>query len=402
MKWPLGYLKVVAMRLRCVLRTSTIKHTHDWLEKHTVWLFLAGLTLTGVSQVRMWTKDRQRQARWQPEATSYLEEDSWQPEVSILLPAWNEDNNIDACLRALLSLRYPHKQIVVCAGGTDSTLAHAQAYTDQGVIVLAQHPGEGKQRALRRCYQNATGEVIYLTDADCIVDDLAFESVIAPVIAGEAASTGTWRPLDRQTDDPFVQYQWAHHAHRELWMSVSAPALDGRNAAVARWALDDVGAFNLDAPIGTDFVLSKQLTTGGYDIRFVPGSRVQTEYPGTPRAYLKQQSRWFRNPVVLGWQWGERSLAAGVLSAGIKAVLLLAMPAIILITRWRAALTLWLSALVYLWLSALRSMRMLSRLRSQSFGIFTYTRLLFYLPIGWIAMALGLRDLLLSRRRMKW
>jgi hypothetical protein len=244
--------------------------------------------------------------------------------------------------------------------------------------------------------------VLYLTDADCIVDDDTFERVVGPIIAGEAAATGAWRPLDCQVDDPFVQHQWAHHIYRELWMPTSAPTLDGRNAAVARWALDDVGAFNLDAPIGTDFVLSKQLTVGGYEIRFVPASHVQTEYPDTPRAYWKQQSRWFRNPVILGWQWGERSLATGVLSAGIKAVLLLAMPAAILITQGRMLSALWLSAVFYLWLSVSRTMHVFTKVQSQSFSVLAHIRLLLYLPIGWIAMAIGLKDLLLSKRRMEW
>lgn len=381
---------------------TDINRVRGWAERHAASMLIAGSALAIAYHARLWSRDRRRQTTWHDQAPGPPAIDSSRPLVSILLPAWNEADHIDACLQALINLRYPNKQIVVCAGGIDDTLQRARSYADHGVLVLPQQGGEGKQQALRRCYQVAAGEVLYLTDADCLVDDVTFESVVGPVISGEAAATGAWQPLAHQANDPFVRHQWAHHVYRELWLSDPAPALDGRNAAVARWALEDVGAFALDTPIGTDFVLSRQLSLGGYPIRFVPGSRVQTAYPESLPSYWQQQSRWFRNPVILGWQWGEWSLVSDGLRIGLLALLMLAAPIAILSTRSRAFLAGWLLAVAHLWLSTARANAVLARDRDQSMRATTCIRLLIYLPIGWIAMVLGLKDLVMPSRRLLW
>lgn len=367
------------------------------------WLLPAGAFLVVVNFLRLRARDRRQMVTVQAKANGTGRVMDSTPTVSILLAAWNEEDGIDACLRSLVNLRYPHKQIIVCAGGDDDTLAHARAYEGESVVVLEQARGEGKQRALRRCYECTTGDVIYLTDADCVIDDDAFESVIAPIVSGAAVATGAWRPLDRQVHKPFVQFQWAHHVFRELWMPDAASTLDGRNAAVARWALDDVGGFDLDAPIGTDYVLSKMLTVGGHDICFVRGSRVQTEYPESPRAYWKQQSRWFRNPLILGRQWDDRSLVFQTIWIGVSSLGLLLAPLFLLLARSRALVAGWLVVLLHLWLGTLRFGSVLKAdLSAPALRPPWPFRFAAYLPISYLAMAKGLLDAMMPRRRSLW
>ncbi|HUW13260.1 MAG TPA: glycosyltransferase, partial [Anaerolineae bacterium] len=128
------------------------------------------------------------------------------------MPAWNEAANIGPCIESVLGLRYPHVELVVCAGGDDGTLSSARRYANSAVMVLEQYPGEGKQRALQRCFEQCSGDIIFLTDADCLLDDDSFERVVAPVASGtEEVATGSWRPLDTQLRNPFVLYQWTHN-----------------------------------------------------------------------------------------------------------------------------------------------------------------------------------------------
>src|SRR5687768_4395368 len=94
------------------------------------------------------------------------------PRLSILVAAWNEAGNLDRHVRSVLSLSFPDRQLVLCAGGTDGTYERALRYAGPDVTVLRQVEGEGKQSALRHCLEAAEGDIVILTDADCFVDDL--------------------------------------------------------------------------------------------------------------------------------------------------------------------------------------------------------------------------------------
>jgi len=255
---------------------------------------------------------------------------------------------------------------------------------------------------LQRCFAHSSGEIIFLTDADCILSDQVFERTLEPVINQEAmASTGSWRPLDRQVGQPFVQYQWTHHVYRELWMPLYAPSLDGRNAAVRREALEQIDAFQVEAPTGTDYVLSRQLLQDGHRIRFVRGSQVQTEYPATLGDYLRQISRWFRTPLIVARRWDDPELANSTLRAGIYSLGMLVLGGAGIFNK--TARYTWLAALSHLAFSQARYSGLFQeRYGDGTKGILGFIRQVLFLPFGWIAMANGLFDSLLPAKRRHW
>ena len=110
------------------------------------------------------------------------------PSVSILVAAWNEAPLIERHLASFARLTYSDLQMVICAGGTDGTYAIASRFGGDRLIVLEQRSGEGKQSALRRCLAAATGQVIVLTDADCLITEDQLERLIEPILVGPPAS----------------------------------------------------------------------------------------------------------------------------------------------------------------------------------------------------------------------
>lgn len=380
---------------------SSVGSLYTAAERRAGWLMVAGLAAAALWNLRQWRKDRQRLAQLdQQEPVPHDLERT--PRVSILLPAWNEADSIGACIESIVGLRYRDVELIVCAGGGDGTLNLARRYDGPRVAVLEQQPGEGKQGALRRCYARSTGEVIFLTDADSILDDACFEKTLGPVIAGEEdAATGSWRPLDRQLDSPLVQYQWSHHVYRELWMPDYAPALHGCNAAVKREALEKVGAFEIAAPTGTDLALYRQLRPAGYSIRFVRDSRVQTEYPETLADYRRQLSRWFRNQLVHEKRWLTSPAARSQVWAGLAATGLLVAPLLALFSGLLRSL--WIDSVLHLLLAQLRMQVVLQDRIGQRAGPLQPLRSIRYLPVGWALMAESLWSLLYSaEKRRQW
>jgi cellulose synthase/poly-beta-1,6-N-acetylglucosamine synthase-like glycosyltransferase len=227
------------------------------------------------------------------------------PLVTALVAAWNEAAQIQPLIESFLNLRYPHKQLVLVAGGEDGTFTLARRCAGSQVRVLEQRCGEGKQRALRRAFDLATGEIIYLTDADCRFDNASFERMIWPIAAyNEQVVTGASRPYPADLKNPFIVNQYASQIYASYYTSRYATGILGRNCAVLSDLLARSRALDLPAATGTDYVLAQALVQSGARIRHEPASQVVTRYPGRIGAYLRQQRRWLLNLYRHGQRFG--------------------------------------------------------------------------------------------------
>lgn len=222
------------------------------------------------------------------------------PSVSVLLPAWNDAAILPRCLQSLLDIAWPALEIIVVAGGRDGTLDIARRFVCDRVIVIEQAPGQGKQAALQAAFDLSAGDVIYLTDADCVVPREAFQRVMEPVLSGEfRASTGASIPLPEQHASPLIRYQWGKDLFWGRQQQRTAGGVLGRNCAIQRQTLIDMGAFRERVHSGTDYHLSQRLRRAGVEIAWT-ASYVYSEYPDTPRAYLRMWRRWIKNVLIQG------------------------------------------------------------------------------------------------------
>lgn len=93
-----------------------------------------------------------------------------EPFVSIIVPAYNEENNIGKCLESLISLEYSNYEILLVDGGSkDSTVKVANQYIPNEHIIVSDGLPEGwvgKSWACHLGYQSAKGELLLFTDAD--------------------------------------------------------------------------------------------------------------------------------------------------------------------------------------------------------------------------------------------
>lgn len=91
------------------------------------------------------------------------------PKVSLIVAAYNEERVIRAKLENTLALDYPPGQLeimVAADGSTDATVEIARGYADRGVVVLHEPGRKGKTAALNRAVQQASGEVLFFSDAN--------------------------------------------------------------------------------------------------------------------------------------------------------------------------------------------------------------------------------------------
>jgi len=350
---------------------------------------------------RLWQSDRRRvdllraQSRPVPALPAY-------PRVSVLVAAWNEAHQIDAHLRSFDALVYPNIELIVCAGGEDDTLQRAMRYERANIRVLEQQPGEGKQAALARCYQHATGHILYFTDADCRYDDAALAWLLAPLIAeDEQVATGCSRPLIEQGHKTLPCYLWSADVVANVARPTYTTGLLGRNMAVTRNALEASGGLSFLARTGTDYQLAKRLLGAGYRIRFVRESEVQTQYPESALAYRRKQGRWLRNLLLHGWHYGAMKDVAVTLRTVLVGLTMVVAP---LASMWFGigTLSVWMVLLIHAASSKLRYILFTARLYHLPVAARLVWSILPLTLLDFAIWAVPALDLLFPRRREQW
>jgi len=108
-------------------------------------------------------------------------------DVSIIVPALNEEYTIQELLDRLLALPVSKQIIVINDGSDDRTGEILNQYTDRALI-LTNEKRTGKGSAIRQALPHATGKVVVIQDADLEYVPEQLPVLVAPILAGESAA----------------------------------------------------------------------------------------------------------------------------------------------------------------------------------------------------------------------
>jgi glycosyltransferase involved in cell wall biosynthesis len=125
------------------------------------------------------------------------------PRLTVLLPIYNEERELAACLDRVLASTVPTEIIAVDDCSTDATPALLKRYTDPRLKVFRHTQNRCKGGAVQTALQHATGDWCVIQDADTEYDPRDYAKLLAPIEQGLAQVVYGARDLSTQ---PLIGY----------------------------------------------------------------------------------------------------------------------------------------------------------------------------------------------------
>lgn len=302
-------------------------------------LFQSVLVLIALEQVF-----RHRRTSW-VQRNRRLLDSPLTPRISILAPAYNEEESVATSVRSLLTLSYPDLEVVVVNdGSTDGTLDLLRAefglqpvtpswpqivetkpvrglYRSpghRGLVVLDKENG-GKADALNAAINVATGELLCSIDADTVIEPDALLRAVRPYLADDAtvASGGAIRVVNGslvragRVVEPrlsrrllpgiqTVEYVRAYLVGRLGWNRLGGNLIvSGAFGLFRRSSIVAAGGYRHDT-VGEDMELVVRLrrlalvSRTPSRVAFIPDPVAWTQVPESVRVLGRQRDRWQR------------------------------------------------------------------------------------------------------------
>jgi peptidoglycan-N-acetylglucosamine deacetylase len=223
----------------------------------------------------------------------------YEPPVSALIPAYNEEKVIVRTIQGVLNSDYPAlvEIIVVDDGSTDATASVVeQAFKDEPRVRLFRVPNRGKAEALNYGLSRMQTEIAVMLDADTQLHSGAVRFLarhfIDPKIGAVAGNAKVGNRKNLLTNLQALEYITAQNLERAGLAQLNAMAVvPGAIGAWRREALLEAGGFS-PTTLAEDCDLTFALHRLGYKIVHDMSAVAWTEAPENWRAFARQRFRW--------------------------------------------------------------------------------------------------------------
>jgi len=224
--------------------------------------------------------------------------DSMYPDVTVIVPCWNEEKTIAGTVQSLLALDYPKEKLhlfIVDDGSTDGTWAEIQKFESVPNITTLKKDNGGKHTAMNLGIAQAETDFISCLDADSFVDPSALKRMIPffddPSVMAVAPTIVITNPKNLIEWAQKIEYQLSAYVKKMLGFLGGIHVTPGPFSVYRAKVFKDLGSYR-KAHNTEDMEIAYRMQENHYRIEQCHDAIVHTK--GMPSAYTlyKQRLRW--------------------------------------------------------------------------------------------------------------
>lgn len=231
--------------------------------------------------------------------------------VTIIIPAYNEEESIARTIESALSLDYRKDKleiIVVDDGSKDKTYEIAKKFVSKAgpTVKVFTKPNGGKGSALNLGIKNAKGDIIVSMDADSFVNADALRKMVPyfdnEMVMAVTPSMGVYKPKGILQRVQQVEYYMGVFLRKSLSTINAIHITPGAFSAYRKSFFLKYGGYD-EGNITEDLEIALRIQSKGYAIENSPKSVVYTMSPNTFNSLLVQRRRWYTGLIKNLWNY---------------------------------------------------------------------------------------------------
>ncbi len=210
------------------------------------------------------------------------------PTVSVVVPVWNGEATIAACVESLVQLDYPAQRREILVVDNRSTDRTAEVVRSHGVRLLHEDAAQSSYAARNTGARAGCGDILAFTDADCIVERGWLRALVGALAAEDVGGVAGYIQASRR-DSPVLQYQAERSIRADrAFRHPARPFAQTANAAYRRSAFARLNGFDASIVYGGDLDLSWRMQRDlGLRLVYEPCALVWHQHRSTARGLFK-------------------------------------------------------------------------------------------------------------------
>jgi biofilm PGA synthesis N-glycosyltransferase PgaC len=245
------------------------------------------------------------------------------PQVSLVVPCYNEGEQVRETIAHLAAQQYPDFEIIaINDGSTDDTGAQLDQLMGQypALRVIHMASNQGEAMALRAAALASNADYLVCVDGDALLDEFATHWLLLHLLDSPRVAAVTGNPRIRNRSTLLGKLQVGEFSSiiglikRAQRVYGRIFTVSGVIAAFRKSALHDIGYWHTDM-VTEDIDISWRLQMRHWEIRYEPNALCWILMPETVRGLWKQRLRWAQggSEVVLRYtgrllHWRQRRM----------------------------------------------------------------------------------------------